>query len=172
MIPQLYESPVRPRYGRMQVLPTAPSEEARTAAMRVPMYIAMPDRPVAGELWAINWEMHFTNNTLRAKGVGLFVTSEIRVAADSTQTRNGLQILDASGAYNIGVEAHHGLITRTVTWLWTPERVAQFAALVPDGAPVVKLVIWSGSAGVTRTPYPYVDISQDRGLLQCLRWLP
>lgn len=129
-------------------------------------YIEMP-RPVLGEIWVVSSEIHGTNDDLRARGYGLHLTTEIRVDDNTSNTRGGLEIARANGSFNIGPEAHHGLIPRPNMMEWTQADIDYVSGW---GAVYLKFFAWAGSTQAQSGDR--CDITSGRGHLKCLRIVP
>lgn len=134
-------------------------------------YVAMP-RPVVGEIWDISMELHATNDDLRARDKALALTTEILIGPQPSNSRftNGviqLVVLRANGSYNIGPEAHHGLISRRAVIQWDAEKIAYIAAYETI---YVKLMAWAISTAAESGDR--CEITPNRGFLRVLRYAP
>jgi hypothetical protein len=103
-------------YARVPVR-TDSSEPRRIFVINAP-------RPVAGDIWHMTAEIHVTNDDLRERGHGVACVTEARIQDHTTNDRSGGFIwLRANGFGNVGVEAHHALISRSKWIEWTQELV-------------------------------------------------
>jgi len=134
-------------------------------------FIEMP-RPSLGDIWDVSCEVHATNDDLRARGNGLYLTTEVLIGPGNGNSRfytiNNVPqplpiVIRANGSYNIGPEAHHGLIARRSLYKWTQERLDYIAAYP---AIYLKFMIWSGSTQAQSGDR--CVITPGRGLLECL----
>ncbi|GAB4373876.1 MAG: hypothetical protein Kow00114_36100 [Kiloniellaceae bacterium] len=66
----------------------------------------------AGESLDLYFEVHGTNDDIRARGGGVAWVTQAFLAPDQTDQRNGYALNWANGTFNLGPEAHHGLICR------------------------------------------------------------
>lgn len=170
--PILYEDLSAERYTDMPASAgVVPYNDPLFNSDRCIRYIEMP-RPTLGEIWDVSAEVHVTNDDLRSRGFGLYVTTEVIVGDTTGNSRlvDGLlplQIIKPSGAYNVGPEAHHGLIPRRGIIKWTQadlNYISQYETIY------LKYMVWSGS-----TQYQSGDrceITPGRGQLKVLVWEP
>ena len=143
------------------------------SAVRTVMYINNLTPPVPGEIWDIEYEIHVTNDDLRERDRGVAATTEVRIGFDTSHSRgNGdgsFRCSRANGSFNVGVEAHHGLISRRCLFEWTQELVEGVTAQYPK-LPVVKAYLWASSTAAISGDR--LEIDQGRGKLVLLRHKP
>jgi hypothetical protein len=121
-------------------------------------------RPVVGEEWHVCTEVHVTNDDLRERGAGVACVTEVRFSGNSGNGReDGFDWLRANGSWNVGVEAHHALISRSKWLRWTPEFIAQLPG-GPDDPLYVKLIVIARSKQARAGDK--LDIKPDGGFLQ------
>lgn len=129
------------------------------------MYIKAIPPPVLNEIWLVTFELHTTNNDLRARGHELYVTTEVRVSPDTGHIRNGIKFLRSNGSDNLTVAGHHDLASRSKSVEWTPALIKACPA-----KPTLKLIVRAGSDAAKRGDR--LVIGQGRGFLQLMRWVP
>lgn len=128
------------------------------------MYVTMP-KPSVGEIWTVTSEIHVTNNDLRRRDKGVACTTEVRIGSSPDHDRGSdLPFVRANGSFNVGVEAHHGLIPRSRSMVWTRDLVDAVAAW--DGV-YVKQYVWASSTAARSGDR--LEIDQGRGFIQVLR---
>jgi hypothetical protein len=160
MFPEYFESPVSERYTDMPV-------KSDYTGARCIMYIPIAQLPVVGEIWDISSEIHVTNDDLRARGKALALTTTVLLGDTANHDNIGVSLIKASGSFNVGVEAHHGLVSRRAPVRWTQEMVDIAATL---GTPTLKFLIWASSTAWQSGDR--CDITQNRGHLRMLRYVP
>jgi hypothetical protein len=141
------------RYDRMPV--GDGSEYARTI-----LYIPVSGI-VAGEIWDVHAMVHATNNDLRSRGYGFALTTEIRCGYDSSHERDGFSLADDSGSFNVGVEAHHGLINRRALYEWPHDE---------PNTRFVKFIVWASSTQAQGSDD--CELTPNRSTLSMLRHIP
>jgi hypothetical protein len=130
------------------------------------IYNVRVSRPLLGEEWHVCTEVHVTNDDLRERGAGVACITE-RFSGNSGNGReDGFDWLRANGSWNVGVEAHHALISRSKWLAWTPELIAQLPA-GPDDPLYVKLILMARSKQAQASDK--LDIKPDGGFLQVRR---
>jgi hypothetical protein len=145
-----------PSYRSVPVVEDS-SEPRKVYNVRVP-------RPVLGEEWHVCTEVHVTNDDLRERGAGMAAVTEVRFSDNSGNGReDGFAWLRANGSWNVGVEAHHALISRSKWLAWTPELIAQLPG-GPDDPLFVKLILMAKSEQAQAGDK--LDIKPDGGFLQ------
>jgi hypothetical protein len=145
-----------PSYRSVPVVEDS-SEPRKVYNVRVP-------RPVLGEEWHVCTEVHVTNDDLRERGAGVAAVTEVRFSDNSGNGReDGFAWLRANGSWNVGVEAHHALISRSKWLAWTPELIAQLPG-GPDDPLFVKLILMVKSEQAQAGDK--LDIKPDGGFLQ------
>ncbi|MGH1542732.1 MAG: hypothetical protein ACRBHB_20100 [Arenicella sp.] len=137
------------------------------SGVRTLMYINNISIPVAGEIWDVEYEVHVTNDDLRARGKGVAATTEVRIGVDTSHNRSGYFACSrANGSFNVGVEAHHGLISRRCLFKWTQADIDDLNNINP----VLKAYLWASSTAAQSGDKLKVD--QGRGKLVLLRHIP
>lgn len=121
---------------------------------RTIMYINELDLPTLGEIWDISFHIHATNDDLRARGAGLYLTTEIRIGFTTNHLRDGFYVAKAQGSFNIGVEAHHGLIIRRALFEWDQQKLDALNSQTP----IVKGIIWAGSTQAQGSDVCAIDV--------------
>lgn len=134
--------------------------ETDGSSPRCMMYIK-PDIPNAGDIWTITVEIHVTNDDLRARGSGVACTTEVRIGEDTSHARDGFKVIRANGSFNVGVEAHHGLILRTKSIEWTQAMIDDISGWT-DLA--VKFMVWGSSTAAISGDRLVID--EGRGFMQ------
>lgn len=131
------------------------------------MYVEGP-RPSVGDIWRWTSEVHVTNNDLRLRDKGVAVTTEVRIGPDSSHNRGydttqpaPMPFIRANGTFNVGKEAHHGLIGRTKSIEWTQEMVD---AVADWDQVIAKFMIWASSTAYQSSDR--LDIGKMRGFAQ------
>jgi hypothetical protein len=129
------------------------------------VYMLEAPRPSVGELWDIRFELHVTNEGPRAKGYGVAATTEVRLQATKDNDRSGgVSLLRANGSWNVGVEAHHALISRSKIIKWDEEKIGE----IEDDAPLfLKVFLMAKSTQAVAEDRLIID--QGKGFLQLLR---
>ena len=141
------------RYDRM---PVGSGSEYRRTLLYIPV-----NGIVAGEIWDIHAMIHATNNDLRSRGYGLALTTEIRCGYDSSHDRDGFSLADDSGSFNIGVEAHHGLVNRRALYEWPTDE---------EDTRYIKFIVWASSTQAQSGDD--CNITPNRSTLSLLRHTP
>lgn len=164
---EFYEDLLDARYSTIPVGTDVSYNEPNCPYDRCLRFIEMP-RPQLGDIWDISCEVHATNDDLRSRSSGLYLATEILVGPTTGNTRHlGTAVLlkacDAVGAYNIGAEAHHGLISRRAIIKWTQDKITQVAAYENI---FIKFMVWSGSTAALAGDI--CDITENKGHLTCL----
>jgi hypothetical protein len=145
-----------PSYRSVPVVEDS-SEPRKIYNVRVP-------RPAVGEEWHVCAEVHVTNDDLRKRGAGVAAVTEVRFSENSGNGReDGFGWLRANGSWNVGVEAHPALISRSKWLEWTPELIDQLPG-GPDDPLYVKLMLMAKSAQAQAGDK--LDIKPDGGFLQ------
>lgn len=161
VFPEVLNSPVSERYTTVPV-------ESDSSNPRTIFYVVPDPHPVVGEVWIVSFEIHVTNDDLRAQDKGVAATTEVRLGYDTSHERaSGFNLIRANGTFNIGVEAHHGLISRTKTIYWTQQMVDDANAMSDV---VAKMMIWASSSG--QSGQYDLEIGQNRGFFQITRFRP
>jgi hypothetical protein len=156
--PEIYQSNAE-RYAKLKV--TDGSGEARA------IFMLESPLPEVGDIWHLTAEIHVTNDELRGRGRGVACTTEIRVAPDRSNERSGMALLRANGTFNVGVEAHHGLIARSKWIEWTQEMVDE---LDPHDRLYVKFFAWAHSTAAERGDE--LTVTRGRGFLELVVFRP
>lgn len=127
-------------------------------------FVSMP-KPKVGEIWTVTSEIHVTNNDLRNRDAGVACTTEVRMGSSPANDRGAdLPFVRANGSFNVGVEAHHGLITRTKSIVWTQGMIDSVASW--EGV-YVKTYVWASSTSARSGDRLEIDVG--RGFSQVLR---
>jgi hypothetical protein len=150
--PEIYQANAE-RYAKLKVADG--SGEARA------IFVLESPFPEVGDIWHLTAEIHVTNDELRDRGRGVACTTEIRVAPDRSNDRSGVTLLRANGTFNVGVEAHHGPITRSIWIEWTQEMVDKVER---HDRLYVKFFAWAHSTAAERGDE--LTVTRGRGFLQ------
>ena len=116
---------------------------------------------LAGDEISIYCEVHGTNDDARSEGVGVAWVTEFRLKDNQSNDRLdgtfNVPMHHDSGHFNVGVEAHHGLISREGAYTFTDDY---------SGELYFCLMSHVKTTNVPNDTSPDFDLTQDRTHLQ------